>query len=75
VKSVYVIVQKNLFLGGYHEFSSAWVVADENRCPDIFVGHRPGPTKIMFLFSSATEADENSQPTNYFLWPWGSRRK
>jgi hypothetical protein len=50
-------------------------VADENTCPDIFVGHHPRPTKIMFLFSSASVADENSQPTNYFRRPWGSRRK
>jgi hypothetical protein len=29
----------------------------------------------MFLFSSASVADENSEPTNYFRRPWGSRRK
>jgi hypothetical protein len=29
----------------------------------------------MVLFSSATEADENSEPTHYFRRPWGSRRK
>jgi hypothetical protein len=51
------------------------VVADENTCPDIFVGHHPGPTKIMFLFSSASEADENSEPTNNFRRLWESRRK
>jgi hypothetical protein len=35
----------------------------------------PGPTKIKLLFSSATEADANTQPTTYFRRPWGSRRK
>jgi hypothetical protein len=25
-------------------------VADENTCPDIFVGHHPGPTKICSYF-------------------------
>jgi hypothetical protein len=69
---------------GYHEFSSAWLQADETTCPAIFVGHHrgrrkympsyfrrppPRPTKIRAqLFSSATtEADVNSQPTNYFV--------
>jgi hypothetical protein len=51
------------------------VVADENTCPGYFRRPPPGPTKITFLFSSATEADENSQPTNYFRRPWESRRK
>jgi hypothetical protein len=35
----------------------------------------PGPTKIKLLFSSATEADANTQPSTYFRRPWGSRRK
>jgi hypothetical protein len=26
--------------GGYHEFSSVWLEADENTCLAIFVGHR-----------------------------------
>jgi hypothetical protein len=80
---------ENSVLGGYHEFLSAWLQADENtgsyfrRPPPgptkillSYVRRPPlGPTKIMLLFSSATEADVNSQPTNYFRRPWGSRRK
>jgi hypothetical protein len=38
--------------------------ADENK-HSYFRGP-PGPTKIKFLFSSATEADVNSQLTTYF---------
>jgi hypothetical protein len=75
--------------GGYHEFLSAWMQADENTAsyfrrsppgptkirPSYFRRPPPGPTKIRLLFSSATEADENSQPTNYFRRLWGNRRK
>jgi hypothetical protein len=82
-------VHKILFWGGYHKFSSAWSQADENTAQlfssattgtdentsSYFRRPPPGPTKIRLLFSSATEADENSQPTNYFRWLWGSRRK
>jgi hypothetical protein len=80
---------RKFFLEGYHEFSSAWLQADENtasyfrrpppRPTKILLSYvrRPplGPTKITLLFSSATEVDVNSQPTNYFRRPWGSRRK
>ena len=67
-------VHKILFGGGYHEFSSAWLQADENTAsyfrrqppgptkilPSYFRRPPPEPTKITFLFSSATEADVNS---------------
>jgi hypothetical protein len=66
--------QNSVLGGGYHEFSSAWLQADENTA-NYFRRPPPGPTKIRLLFSSATEADENSQPTNYFRRLWGSRRK
>jgi hypothetical protein len=54
-------VQKNLFWGGDHQFSSASVVADENMFPGYFRRPPPGPTKyVPRLFSSATtEGDEN----------------
>jgi hypothetical protein len=39
-------VQKNLFCGGYHKFSSASNQADENTA-QLFSSATTGPTKIM----------------------------
>jgi hypothetical protein len=51
------------------------VVADESILGKYF--RRPPPDRRKYpghVFSSATtEADENSQPTNYFRRPWESR--
>jgi hypothetical protein len=59
-------VQKNLFCGGYHKFSSASNQADENTA-QLFSSATTGDYEnTAQLFSSATEADVNSQPTNYF---------
>jgi hypothetical protein len=76
--------RKICFMGGIMNFRQPGWRPTKIHGPAIFVGHEnkrsyfrgpPGPTKIKFLFSSATEADVNSQPTTYFRRPWGSRQK
>jgi hypothetical protein len=65
-------VHKILF-GGYHEFSSAWLKADENTV-QLFSSSITGTDENMAqLFSSATTgADENQAPI--FIGHWGRRK-
>jgi hypothetical protein len=64
---------QNFVLRGYHEFSSAWLQADENTA-QLFSSATTGTDENMTqLFSSATiGADENQAPI--FVGHWGRQK-